>query len=136
MQGVVLAEAGEEIESVYFPLGGMISIVVVMKDGKAIETATVGRDGVFGAMVGFGPYVSKVRAIVQMPMTAIRIPSLQFRKATQEAESCRIFASIITNSSWSRHASVLRAMPCIKSRRGFVGGCCRHVKQPEAIPSR
>lgn len=83
VQGVVLAEVGEEIESVYFPLSGMISIVVVMKDGKAIETATVGRDGVFGGMVGFGPYVSKVRAIVQMPITAIRIPSLQFRKATQ-----------------------------------------------------
>ncbi len=54
-----------------------------MKDDKAIETATVGRDGVFGGMVGFGPHISKVPAIVQMPITAIRIPSLQFRKATQ-----------------------------------------------------
>jgi CRP-like cAMP-binding protein len=85
-QGVVLAEAGDPVEYVYFPLSGMISIVVVMKDGKAVETATVGRDGVFGAMAGFGAYVTKFRAIVQVPITAIRIPSAQFVKVVQKSK--------------------------------------------------
>ena len=38
-QGDVLFEAGSEVDQVYFPLSGMVSIVVVMRDGKAVETA-------------------------------------------------------------------------------------------------
>lgn len=72
-QGAVLTEAGSKIQNVYFPLSGMISVVVVMKDGKAIETATIGHDGVFGAMVGFGHSVSHMRALVQVPMQAVKI---------------------------------------------------------------
>jgi CRP-like cAMP-binding protein len=53
-QGLVLIEAGDEFEYVYFPHYGMLSLLVVLKDGKAIETATVGCEGVVGAMVSFG----------------------------------------------------------------------------------
>jgi hypothetical protein len=41
-QGIVLAEPGDEFDHVYFPHSGMLSLLAVMKDGKAIETATVG----------------------------------------------------------------------------------------------
>jgi CRP-like cAMP-binding protein len=41
-QGSVLLEAGNEFDQVYFPHTGMISLLVVLKDGKSIETATVG----------------------------------------------------------------------------------------------
>src|SRR5260370_14261688 len=53
---------------------------------KAIETATVGREGVFGAMSGFGLYVSLVRTIVQLPMFASRIASTELRKAVATSE--------------------------------------------------
>ena len=79
--GTVLAETGDEIDQVIFPLSGMISLVAVMKDGRAIETATVGRDGVYGEAVAFGPYRSKVRALVQMEMIGAWLTSQQFRKA-------------------------------------------------------
>src|SRR6202034_865215 len=39
MQGAVLAEVGDEIDQVYFPLSGMISLLTTLNDGKAIETA-------------------------------------------------------------------------------------------------
>ena len=91
-QGAILTDAGGTIEQVYFPLSGMISIVVVMKDGKAVETATIGRDGVFGAMVGFGHLVSHVRALVQVPMHAVKISVAQFRKAGQDSDALRRLA--------------------------------------------
>ena len=47
-QGVVLVEAGDEVDQVYFPHYGMLSLLAVLRDGKAIETATVGREGVVG----------------------------------------------------------------------------------------
>jgi CRP-like cAMP-binding protein len=85
-QATVLCETGTEFEHVYFPLSGMISLVVVMRDGKAIETATVGREGVVGAMSGLGLHISQVRAIAQLPMFAARIASAQLRDAVSSSK--------------------------------------------------
>ena len=68
-QGMFLAEPGDEFDHVYFPQNGMLSLLAVLRDGKAIETATVGREGVVGAMAGLGLYKSLVRVVVQLPMT-------------------------------------------------------------------
>src|SRR5262245_66452563 len=43
--GAALHEAGDDIEHVYFPQSGMISLVVVMRNGDTVEKATVGRGG-------------------------------------------------------------------------------------------
>ena len=80
-QGVVLYEAGDEVDQVYFPHDGMLSLLSVLRDGKAIEIATVGREGVVGAMAGLGLYKSLVRVVVQMPMACSKIPAKHFRTA-------------------------------------------------------
>jgi CRP-like cAMP-binding protein len=82
-QGTLLAEAGEEMDQVYFPLGGMISVLTVLRDGEAIETATIGRDGVLGGPAAFGPYRTRVRAIVQIPVVAATLSAVQLRAATE-----------------------------------------------------
>ena len=68
------------MEHVYFPHNGMFSLLNIMRNGKATETATVGREGVVGAMAGWGLFKSLVLVNVQLPMTASRIPSAAFRK--------------------------------------------------------
>ena len=68
-QGLVLTESGDEVDQIYFPQSGMLSLLAVLRDGKAIETATVGREGVVGAMAGLGLYKSLVRVVVQMPLS-------------------------------------------------------------------
>ena len=40
--------AGEPIEHVYFPGGGFFSMVTVLKDGRMVEVATIGREGMVG----------------------------------------------------------------------------------------
>ena len=82
-QGTVLNEPGDEIDYVYFPHTGMISLLAIMKDGKAVETATVGREGVVGAMAGLGLHVTLTRAVVQMPILASQISAASFRKVVQ-----------------------------------------------------
>jgi hypothetical protein len=52
-----LYESGNEVDEVYFPLSGMISLLVVMRDGKAIETATVGREGVRSYVESWPPHI-------------------------------------------------------------------------------
>jgi CRP-like cAMP-binding protein len=86
-QGTMLFEPGDQVGEVYFPLSGMVSMLVVMRDGKAIETATVGREGMVGGMAGLGLHVATVRAIVQLPMFGSRISAPRLRKAAGASKS-------------------------------------------------
>jgi CRP-like cAMP-binding protein len=80
-QRALLFDVGDEVEQVTFPLGGMVSLLVVLNNGEAVETATVGREGVVGAMAGLGLHTSRVRAVVQLPGVFARISASQFRRA-------------------------------------------------------
>jgi CRP-like cAMP-binding protein len=67
-QGRAIYEPGEEIDEIYFPQSGMISLLVVAKDGGAIETATIGREGAVGLHgAAVGKRLSFTRATIQVP---------------------------------------------------------------------
>ena len=71
------------------PHRGMLSLQTVLNDGRAIETATVGREGVVGAMAGLGVHISHVRVVVQLQTEVTKIPASRFRKATGESDILR-----------------------------------------------
>jgi CRP-like cAMP-binding protein len=91
-QGIILMEAGDEVDQIYFPHYGMLSLLAVLRDGKAIETATVGREGVVGAMAGLGLYKSLVRVVVQMPMACTKIAATHFRTVATVSDPVRNLA--------------------------------------------
>src|SRR5437764_13231450 len=66
-RSVMLQDVGEEIEHVYFPHTGMVSLVAVMQSGATVETATIGRAGIIGASAGLGASTTMARAVVQLP---------------------------------------------------------------------
>lgn len=88
-QHLVLNEPGDEVEQVYFPHTGMISQLAVMMDGKAVETATVGSEGVVGAMAGLGLHVTPARIVVQTPLIASQIAAAPFRRAVLASDGLR-----------------------------------------------
>jgi Crp-like helix-turn-helix domain len=45
-QNTSLFNVDDEVEQVSFPLSGMVSLLVILNNGDAVETATVGREGV------------------------------------------------------------------------------------------
>jgi CRP-like cAMP-binding protein len=72
--GDVLYEPGHPISWVYFPVTAVVSILTVLRDGSAVETATIGREGVVGTFVFLGDDRSpNARAVVQMPGGVIRV---------------------------------------------------------------
>jgi CRP-like cAMP-binding protein len=83
----MLHDVGEEIEHVYFPHSGMVSLVAVMQSGATVETATIGRGGVIGASAGLGPRWTFRRAIVQLPGTTARILGIQFHAAANQSQA-------------------------------------------------
>lgn len=88
-QGDVLHGPGERMQYFYFPLGGMISVLAVMRDGKAVETASVGREGALSAYCGLGILHSNSRAVVEIPGLSFRIPVGSFQKFVRESERFR-----------------------------------------------
>src|SRR4051794_36005374 len=58
----VVCEANEPISHVYFPTGGVISLVTSLAEGVTIELATVGRDGMIGLPVFLGADTMPSRA--------------------------------------------------------------------------
>jgi CRP-like cAMP-binding protein len=89
-QGALLQEQGEPIDRVYFPHSGMISLVAVMNDGeKSIETATVGNEGVVGAMSGLGARRAFNRAVVQVAGIMGQIQSTHLQLAVKESSILR-----------------------------------------------
>jgi CRP-like cAMP-binding protein len=88
-QGAVLQEQGERIDQIYFPHAGMISLLAVMQQGEAIETATIGREGAVGSLAGLGPRRSYTRAVVQVAGTASCIAAGRFCKVAGESQAVR-----------------------------------------------
>src|ERR1035437_7932835 len=87
--GRVLSEADDSVHQVYFPIKGMLSLLAVLRDGKAIETATVGREGVVNAMAGLGLLRSNVRVVVQIPLDVAFISASHFSDAAAQSTSIR-----------------------------------------------
>jgi hypothetical protein len=46
--GALVCEAGGLLKHAYFPEGSVLSLLTVLENGAAIETANIGREGAFG----------------------------------------------------------------------------------------
>src|SRR5258708_15997633 len=43
--GSVVQNEGDKVRHIYFPTTGMVSLLTIMKDGRSVDTVTVGREG-------------------------------------------------------------------------------------------
>lgn len=84
-----LHEPGEPIEFAYFPNKGVVSLMVVVKDGKSVEVGLVGNDGFLGAPLAGGLAKSPYRALVQVPGEAYRIRANALRDLLPAAPQLR-----------------------------------------------
>src|ERR1043165_4288238 len=67
----ILYKARAPIERVYFPNRGTASALTIMKNGSAIEVATVGKEGVVGLTVLLAGKTSPNEVIVQIAGDAL-----------------------------------------------------------------
>ena len=74
----VLVEANEAIRHVYFPLSGVVSLVIGTVNGATLEVAMVGREGMVGLPALFGGESEPISALVQVPGEALRMSAAAF----------------------------------------------------------
>ncbi|HEX2078498.1 MAG TPA: Crp/Fnr family transcriptional regulator [Longimicrobium sp.] len=76
----VVFEPNRTIQHVYFPEDAVISILGLMEDGSAVETATVGCEGMAGVPVFLGAMQMAGQAFAQVPGEAWRMPAGALRE--------------------------------------------------------
>jgi CRP-like cAMP-binding protein len=76
----VLYEPNRKFDFIYFPNGGLISLVVVMGDGKTVEVGVLGNEGCSGVPSLFGLLRSPVREVVQIAGDGFRLKVSTLRR--------------------------------------------------------
>lgn len=84
-----LHDVQDEIDQIYFPHSGMISLFALTADGESVETAAIGYEGVVGGIAALGIRRAFVRAVVQVRASASRIAAPHLRKAVGESAQLR-----------------------------------------------
>ncbi|QDU26042.1 Cyclic nucleotide-binding domain protein [Anatilimnocola aggregata] len=85
--GQVLYEARAPIVYSYFPVRGTLSAVVVMSDGRMIEVATVGNEGMVGSPNLFQSPSSPNRVFVQVPGYGLRIETKALEREARQSST-------------------------------------------------
>jgi CRP-like cAMP-binding protein len=87
-KGEVLYEPGEQLRAAYFPIQGMISLVA-QADGKALEVALVGDEGMVGVPLLLGADSKPLRVLVQSSGNAWRIKAATLKRMTDDKRDLR-----------------------------------------------
>lgn len=106
----ILHEAGSPVRDVYFPGGGFCSMLTVLDDGRMVEVATVGREGVVGVAGALNDDPSPTLSMVQAEMhTCYRISATAFRA---EMERHGDFYNLMTRYAQAYVGVITQAVAC------------------------
>jgi CRP-like cAMP-binding protein len=87
--GTIVCEAGGLLRHAYFPEGAVLSLLTVLENGSAIETANIGREGAFGIFAAMYSRVSFNRCLVQLEGHMVRCPIEVLQSEFKECEHVR-----------------------------------------------
>ncbi len=88
-QETVLFEAGGTIRRIFFPHGGIVSLVVELTSGEMIEAAMIGREGVVGGLAALDTNISVSRGIMQIAGAASAADVDVVRRAAEQSVAFR-----------------------------------------------
>jgi CRP-like cAMP-binding protein len=87
--GAIVCEAGGQLKHAYFPQGAVLSLLTVLENGSAIETANIGREGAFGLFAAMYSRVSFNRCLVQLEGRMFRCPIEVLQSEFKHSEQVR-----------------------------------------------
>ena len=87
--GRVLQAPQEEVRYAYFPIDGVVALLMVMEDGTSVEVATVGTEGFVSVGAILSTSQSPYEVTCQTRVEALRVDLPDLRAAFRESESLR-----------------------------------------------
>src|ERR1700736_203987 len=104
-----LHEPTQSIDFVYFPNRGMVSQVVVTKDGRTVEVGVVGKEGYVGAGLAVGVSRSSVREIIQIAGDGFRMAGNALERILRSAPQLQ---TILSRHSGLQGMQVAKTAAC------------------------
>lgn len=71
-------DRGDSLRTVYFPLTGLISMVIVLKNGPIVEAHTVGKEGFVGTPLLNDVATTRCRGVCQVAGRFLALPAADF----------------------------------------------------------
>jgi CRP-like cAMP-binding protein len=107
-----LYQEDEPIEYVYFPVTGVISLVSQMQDGRAIEVATTGNEGMVGLPVFLqATHTSAHRAFSQIPGESLQMPANRFSNFITSGQNGGLYVAM-NRFTQALMSTIARAVAC------------------------
>jgi CRP-like cAMP-binding protein len=102
---------GEPIRHVVFPSSGVASVVNVMADGRMVETATIGNEGIIGSSLFVGGDIALADAFVQVPgeRPAVSMSATAFH---EELDRRGPFYDLVSRYSQAFQALIMQSTAC------------------------
>jgi CRP-like cAMP-binding protein len=117
-QGEIIQEAQSRIRHAYFVEAGVVSMQVVMTEGREIEVALVGSEGMVGLALLGGGTTAYCRGMVEVPGRALRIEAdaLQAAVAHSKAleQACVKYARL--EAAHTAHLAACNALHQVEQR--------------------
>ncbi len=107
--GDVVCEAGGFLEYVYFPKGAVLSLLTVLANGAAIETANIGNEGAFGLFAAMYSRTSFNQCLVQLQGGLVRVPIEILRTEFERSDHVR---NLLVSYSETQLAQVQQTAAC------------------------
>jgi CRP-like cAMP-binding protein len=107
--GDVVCEAGGFLEYVYFPKGAVLSLLTVLANGAAIETANIGNEGAFGLFAAMYSRTSFNQCLVQLQGGLVRVPIEILRMEFERSDHMR---NLLVSYSETQLAQVQQTAAC------------------------
>lgn len=121
--GQVLHETERMVEVLYFPSSACTSVAALMRDGKAFEIATIGRESAPGLLDLMTGRPSETRCFVQIAGSALSLPASAFRDRLAVSPTLMRLALLHVRAV-SRQAEALVACNlAMPPRRVWPAGC-------------
>jgi len=105
----ILYAPDELITHAWFPLSGVVSLVIALKSGETVEVATVGNEGVAGIPLLLGADRAPLKAVCQVAGQALRMRADHFRRSLDEYPE---FADLVRRYAQAMFDQVAQTTAC------------------------
>jgi CRP-like cAMP-binding protein len=104
----------DEIRKAYFPIYGLISVIAELESGRALEVATVGREGMLGISLLMGTMIGDRRVVSRIPGEAFAMTVKDFKAEIGRNEA---FHSVIGRYSLAYMSGLTQTVACNGAHR-------------------
>ena len=87
--GDILFGAGDSVQYLYFPLTACVSIITNFQEGRGVEVALIGSEGLVGVWAAMGSHANWHEAVVQAPGDLLKIKAGVFRAELNRSAALR-----------------------------------------------